>query len=69
MWLKQRRERARSVQMSTFELEKQKIYIDRDAMGQMGIGLSELDRMVQLQPDRYVLSPHIKRQLVKLHPN
>lgn len=39
------------------------MYIDKAAMLEMDISMAELELMVASQPWKYVLSPHLKRQL------
>lgn len=42
--------------MGTFELLEQKVFIDKNVMDQLGIGMGELEQMVRVNPDKYVLS-------------
>ena len=51
--------------MSTFEYEREKVYIDKDIMDQAGLSLEQVEQMISEEPGKYVLSMHVKRLLAR----
>lgn len=62
LWLRDRRNRGREVQMQSYDQLKGKIFIDKEKAIEMGLSKDDLQRMAS-QPDKYVLSRHLQRRL------